>query len=185
VEDDKLAEEAVLALRSATEIASEAQIDDALARMAGELTSLVERSNPVVLAVMRGGLFTAAGLCRYFRFPYQFDFAHATRYADGLTGGKLTWPVSPPASLAGRTVVVVDDIFDHGTTLRALESELGNVGVKEVFTAVLVLKRRAGSAEIPRINCIGIEIDDRYVFGCGMDYKGYWRGLPSLYALTV
>ena len=134
---------------------------------------------------MRGGLFTAVGLCRHFRFPYQFDFAHATRYGDRLTGGKLSWLVKPAENLAGRTVVVVDDIFDHGTTLRALESELGKVGVAEIFTAVLVSKRREAATERPRINCIGLEIDDRYVFGCGMDYKGYWRGLPSLYALTA
>ena len=181
---DEVVEEALVALKAAREIHTEAQVDAAIARMAKEVTEIVQHDNPVVLAVMHGGAFTATRLCRRLTFPYQFDFVHGTRYGDRLTGGELSWPVRPSADLAGRTVVVVDDILDRGLTLHALHEALRQIGVVATYSAVLVSKAVAESVSRPTIDFVGLHVDDVYVFGCGMDYKGYWRGLPSLFALA-
>ncbi len=177
-------EDALATLEAAREIYTAAQVDAALARMAEEVTQAVQHDNPIVLAVMRGGAFTATQLCRRLTFPYQFDFVHGTRYDDRLTGGELSWPVRPSADLAGRTVVVVDDILDRGLTLQALYEALQHIGVMATYSAVLVSKAVAKSASRPIVDFVGLHVDDVYVFGCGMDYKGYWRGLPSLFALA-
>ncbi|MCZ6475575.1 MAG: hypoxanthine-guanine phosphoribosyltransferase [Gammaproteobacteria bacterium] len=177
-------EEALAALKSAREIYTETQVDAAITRMAEAVTQVVQHDNPVVLAVMRGGVFTATELCRRLTFPYQFDFVHGTRYGDLLTGGELSWPVPPSANLAGRTVVVVDDILDRGLTLHALYEALQQLGVVAIYSAVLVSKAVGVSASRPEVDFVGLNVDDVYVFGCGMDYKGYWRGLPSLFALA-
>ena len=126
---DEAVEEALATLKAAREIYTVTQVDAALARMAEDVTQAVQHDNPVVLAVMRGGAFTATRLCRRLSFPYQFDFVHGSRYGDRLTGGELSWPVRPSVELAGRTVVVVDDILDRGLTLHALYDALRHIGV--------------------------------------------------------
>ena len=169
--------------RSARRLYSAREIDRALERMAANIELEVRGKCPVVLAVMHGGVFTAVDLCRRFEFAHEFDYVHVTRYGGGLAGGEVEWRVRPSERLKGRTVLVVDDILDRGHTLEALGAELARVGVAEQLTAVLVMKRVATAAPRPRVDFMGVEIDDVYVFGCGMDYRGQWRGLRALYAL--
>jgi len=157
----------------------------AIHRMVAEATSRLKDANPVVLAVMHGGVFTAVEMCRRFAFPHEFDYVHVTRYGGAVTPGKLTWRVRPSVELKGRTVLVVDDILDRGHTLRALRAELGRVGVAKQYTAALVVKRVANAGRRPPVDFAGVTVDDVYVFGCGMDYFGYWRELRSLYAIDV
>jgi hypoxanthine phosphoribosyltransferase len=178
------AADALAARRSARRIASAREIARALQRMADAIAADVADANPVVLAVMHGGAFAAVEICRRLRFPYELDFVHVTRYARGTRGGDIEWRVRPSADLTGRTVLVVDDVLDRGHTLRALGAELKKVGVARQRTAVLVVKRVANARARPRVDYRGVEVDDVYLFGCGMDYRGYWRGLPALYALA-
>jgi hypoxanthine phosphoribosyltransferase len=159
-------------------------VAQALDRMAAKVVPRLEKTNPVVLAVMHGGAFAALELCKRFGFPHEFDYVHVTRYRGGTRGGALKWRVRPAQSLAGRTVLVVDDILDHGTTLRALVTELERIGVKKCLSAVLVVKRLAQRRARPRVTVSGLAVDDVYVFGSGMDYRGYWRALRGIYALA-
>jgi hypoxanthine phosphoribosyltransferase len=152
--------------------------------MAEEICADLAGADPVVLAVMHGGAFAAVELCRRLRFPYELDFVHVTRFARGTHGGEIEWRVRPSAELTGRTVLVVDDVLDRGHTLRALGAELEKVGVARQRTAVLVVKRVANARARPKVDYRGVEVEDVYLFGCGMDYRGYWRGLPALYALA-
>lgn len=151
--------------------------------MAQKLAPRLASANPVVLAVMHGGAFAALELCKRFPFPHEFDYVHVTRYRGAMRGGDLEWRVRPRAALAGRTVLVVDDILDRGNTLRALDIELKRLGVRERLTAVLVVKRLARRTR-PRVTVAGLAVDDVYVFGSGMDYRGYWRGLAGIYAVA-
>jgi hypoxanthine phosphoribosyltransferase len=171
------------ARRNARRLYSARDVARALDRMAAELTPVLEHANPVVLAVMHGGAFTALELCKRFRFAYEFDYVHVTRYRGATRGGGLTWLVRPSRALAGRTVLVVDDILDHGKTLRALDAELERIGVERRLSAVLVVKRLP-LAQRPTVTVTGLAVDDVYVFGSGMDYRGYWRGLTGIYAVA-
>lgn len=169
--------------RTARRLYSARDVAQALDRMAAELAAPLAHANPVVLAVMHGGAFTAVELCKRFDFPHEFDYVHVTRYAGTTRGGRLEWRVRPSRALAGRTVLVVDDILDHGKTLRALEVALERVGVARQLCAVLVVKRLA-LADRPSVASAGLAVDDVYVFGSGMDYRGYWRGLGGIYAVA-
>ena len=176
---------AVAARRSARRLHSGRDVARALKRMAAQLAPRIADRNPVVLAVMDGGVFTAIELSRHFSFPHEFDYVDVTRYGRGLTGGALEWRVRPSTTLAGRTVLVVDDILDRGQTLRALMTELRRVGVARAYAAVLVVKRVAGGRRRPRVDAAGLRVEDVYVFGSGMDYRGYWRELRGIYALAA
>lgn len=172
-------------LERAELLLSATEIDAALQRMARKISADLSDRNPVVVAVMNGGVFTAVNLCRHFDFAYEFDYVHATRYGQSTTGGSLEWRVRPQAKLSGRTVLLVDDVLDKGETLAALYEELAGIGAGDVYAAVLVTKRVADQGVRPRVHYCALETDDVYIFGCGMDYAGFWRGLPDLYAIDV
>lgn len=155
----------------------------AIQRMVAEVTVRLKHTNPVVLAVMHGGVFSAVEMCKRFEFPHEFDYVHVTRYSGGTRPGELKWRMRPSAKLKGRTVLVVDDILDRGHTLRALKAELTRVGVAKQYTAALVVKQVANAGRRPHVDFSGLTVDDVYVFGCGMDYLGYWRELRGLYAV--
>jgi len=176
--------EAIEVRREGFQIASEADVSAALQRMASEATAVLAHENPIVLAVMQGGAFTAVELCRRFDFPHEFDFIHVTRYEQSLTGGELSWRAFPNLELSGRMVLLVDDILDQGVTLAALYQELIRSGVSQLYSAVLVSKNLERSGKRINVDFVGMEVEDAYVFGCGMDYKGYWRGLRELYSVN-
>ena len=87
----------------------------------------------------------------------------------------------PKVPARNRTVLLVDDILDEGTTLSAIEESFLKEGANEVRKAVLIIKKRIRAQEI-KIDFAGLEVPDRYVFGYGMDYKGYLRNAPGIYA---
>ncbi len=86
------------------------EVESALDRMAGELAAKVSHSNPILLAVMNGGLILLGMLLPRLDFPLRVDYLHATRYRERTFGTDLQWKKTPEYSLAGETVVVVDDI---------------------------------------------------------------------------
>ena len=176
--------EAVAARRGARRVLSAAQVSGAYDRMSAAIAERLADANPVVVAVMNGGVFTAIELCRRFDFPYEFAYVHPTRYGNRLTGGELEWHVEPKPELGGRTVLIVDDILDVGVTLAALERSMWALGIGTLYKAVFAVKQLKQAVERPRVDFEGVGVEDAYVFGCGMDYKGYWRGLPELLALS-
>lgn len=173
------------ALSSASVVFGSQDVARALDRMASAVHSAMAAKHPVVLAVMNGGAFVATELCKRFSFPYEFDYVHATRYGRNLSGGELRWKVPPSGGLKDRVVLIVDDVLDRGHTLDALLGVVRTVGAKEVYTAVLVQKMLDEPITRPAVDFVGLETGDVYLFGCGMDYAGYWRGLPDLYGAIV
>ena len=182
--DSKLTE-AIHIRETARQLVSSAQVSAALDRMAVAAADVVAREDPLVLAVMNGGAFTAVELCQRWDFPHELDFIHVTRYDGNLVGGELSWRAWPDRDLSGRTILVIDDIVDHGDTLDAICERLRNDGAGHVYVAVLVIKRLDQPRVRVDIDFAGLEVEDVYVFGCGMDYKGYWRGLTGIYAVDT
>ena len=167
-------------------LATPAEVSAALDRMAAAITHQLANTNPLCYCVMNGGLVIAGRLLSRLFFPLEVAYLHASRYGHELNGTTLLdWRVRPTQDLAGRTVLVIDDILDEGHTLEAIVSHCRSEGAADVRTAVLVhkLHDRKVRPDI-RPDFHGLDIADRYLFGCGMDYKGYWRNAPGIYALN-
>jgi hypoxanthine phosphoribosyltransferase len=175
-------EEARRLLAEADLIRSEAEVTAALDRLAADLTAHLADANPLVLTVMGGAVVFAGQLLPRLRYPLECDYLHATRYGDATAGGKLAWVVEPRASVAGRTVLVLDDILDEGVTLAAIKEWLLARGAAECVVAVLA-EKELGRAKPIKADYVGVTLPNRYVFGCGMDVKGAWRNLPAIYAV--
>ena len=166
-------------------LADAAAVESALDRMALEITARMADTNPLVYVVMNGGLILAGRILPRLPFPLEVSYLHATRYGHALQGTMLDWRVRPTQDLRGRTLLVLDDILDEGHTLHAIIEFLKAEGAREVRSAVLTHKvhdRKAYPGM--RADFTGLDVADRFLFGCGMDYKGYWRNAPGIYAVN-
>jgi hypoxanthine phosphoribosyltransferase len=177
------AQQAQTVLAEADRLHAPDDVNAALDRMAEAITAELGGSDPIVLCVMTGGIIPAGHLLTRLHFPLHIDYLHATRYRGATRGGELHWITRPSLPLAGRTLLVVDDILDEGYTLAAIVDYLRNTGAEAVYSAVLAEKCHARRAPGIDADFIGLQVEDRYVFGCGMDYHGYHRNLPAIYAV--
>lgn len=137
---------------------------------------------PLVLGVMGGAVVFTGNLLPQLSFPLEFDYIHVSRYGDDDKGGEVVWKVIPRSNVAGRTVIVLDDILDEGETLAHVKQRLLDMGASEVILAVFADKA-IGKTKPVQADIVGLVIPNRFVVGFGMDAYGYWRNLPGLWAI--
>lgn len=161
------------------------EVEAALDRMAINIQEKLHDKNPIILCVMIGGLVPMGNLLPRLDFPLEVDYIHATRYRGDIVGGELIWKVRPSADLTNRTVLVVDDILDGGVTLAAIIEEVTKLGASEVFSAVLVDKHHKRVPNgLKNADFVGLQVDDHYIFGYGMDYNEYLRNAPGIFVVA-
>lgn len=165
-------------------IVKEDAVIAAIERIADEITTELQKVNPVLICCMNGGLVFAGQLLTKLHFPLQIDYVHATRYGHEVNGVSLDWKVRPQIDLHDRTVLLLDDILDEGVTLAAIAGYCRQQGASRILMAVLVEKLHLRKVTPGmRADFTGIEVGDRFLFGYGLDYKGYWRNAPGIYAV--
>src|SRR3954468_20968506 len=169
-------------LENSEPVASAEEVEAAVQRLASEIRSRLSGAYPLVLAVMGGAVVFAGQVLPKLRFPLDFDYIHASRYGAATRGANVEWRVSPPQTVKGRAGVVLDDILDGGDTMAAIRDRLMSVGASSFHCAVLVEKILDRKKPIAA-DFVGLKIQDRFVFGCGMDAKGFWRNLPEIRAM--
>lgn len=172
-------------LEQAEIIVSEQMVDEAINKLAQQINAQDYSAPLHIFCIMNGGLYFAGQLLRLLTIPVSVSYLHATRYGDKTQGQKLQWLVKPKAEeIHNHHVMLLDDIFDEGITLEAIANECLALKPRSQQCAVLVDKehtRKPLSGFSP--DFAGLTVPDRYIFGCGMDFKGLWRNLPAIYAL--
>ena len=169
-------------LATAELVFDRSSIDLALDRLAAAINERLSASNPVILCVMKGAILPLGFLLPRLNFPLEVDYVHASRYGDSTVGGELTWYATPFVNLAGRTVLLFDDILDEGNTLRELEKWCTEQNPKEVLTATLVDKKHDNKNTRPA-DFNALVAPNRYLVGFGFDYKEYGRNINGIYAI--
>ena len=161
------------------------ELEAAVARMADGIRADYDEA-PVFLTIMHGGLPFAARLAMELGargLDLEFDYLHATRYRGETSGADLVWKHRPATPLAGRRVLLADDILDEGHTLAEVVAWCRGEGASDVRVAVLAVKRHDRCVPGVRADYVGVEVPDRYVFGYGMDFHEQGRNLPAIHAL--
>ena len=156
-------------------------VEAALDSMAAGITRLLADKVPILVCIMTGGVVPFGKLLPRLQFPFQIDYVHVTRYGHRLHGETLEWISGPHKHPKGRVVLLVDDILDEGATLAAIEERYRRDGAAAIHKAVLVVKERARTHDV-KVDFAGLRVPDRYIFGYGMDYKGYLRNAPGIFA---
>lgn len=162
---------------------SEQAVESALESMAGAISQRLAKTDPIVLCIMNGGLIAAGKLLPMLHFPLRVDYLHATRYHGQTSAGELNWIKRNHQDLKDQHVLIIDDILDEGITLRAIVDFCDELGAASIITAVVVEKIHDRSNGF-KADIVGLQIEDRYVFGYGMDYKGYLRNAPGIFAVN-
>jgi hypoxanthine phosphoribosyltransferase len=161
------------------------EVDAAFSRLAGALQPLVDAAPCTLLGVLMGGLLPLARITGLLRGDFLLDGCRISRYGDATEGGTLEMPWAPRLPMAGRTVIIIDDIFDQGLTLEYAAAHCRAAGAAQVLTAVLVSKRHARQLTAFRPDHVGLEIGDEFVFGAGLDHRQHWRHLAEIRALDA
>jgi len=138
----------------------------------------------VIVAILKGATVFAADLLRSLSIPAELEFVRAASYGTGTksTGRvKIAHMVEGP--LAGRHVLLVEDIVDSGRTMDTILKRFRRLNPASLRVAALL--DRPARREVPvNIDFIGFTIPDRFVIGYGLDYAGLYRELPGIYALS-
>lgn len=162
-------------------IFNEAQVEGALDKMAASINELLGGSNPLVLCVLNGGIIAAGKLIMRLTMPLTIDAINASRYQNQTSGGVIEWVLKPGTALTDRAVLIIDDVLDEGITLAAIKEYCLEQGASAVYCAVLVDKLLDHEKPI-QADFVGLQVENRYLFGYGMDYKGYLRNATGIYA---
>lgn len=160
---------------------SEREVEAALDKMAGQINHLLADRNPLVLCVLNGGIVVAGKLLTRLAMPLNIDSINASRYQNQTAGGTIEWVLKPATPLKNRTVLIIDDVLDEGITLAAIQQYCLEQGATSVYSAVLIDKI-LDHEKPTRADFVGLTVANRYLFGYGMDYKGYLRNAAGIYA---
>lgn len=162
---------------------TEARIAAAYDKLAATLNIHYANLTPIIVVVLNGGLIPAGHLLTRLSFAHRMDYIHATRYQSNQGTNELVWKARNDVTLENEHVLLVDDIFDAGITLKCIAESLSEQQPASLKTCCLLDKDHDRKVSDFDVDFVGTTVEDRYIYGCGMDYHGYLRHLPGIYAL--
>ena len=164
-------------------VLGEGAIREAVGRLAAEIDRDLAGKPAVLVGVLKGSLFFLCDLARLVRSPVTLDFLRVSSYGTGtLSSGEARLLDDLSSDIAGRDVIVVEDIVDTGLTLRKVLDVLRARGPRSLRVCALLRKKIAGADPVP-VDYLGFEIEDRFVVGYGLDLAEAHRNLPYVAAV--
>ncbi len=161
---------------------SEEKVSKVIDEIAAQLNQEFRNEVPVFIGVLNGSFMFVSEILKRFQYDCEVSFIKLKSY-DGVTSsGDVQEILGLEQSVVNRTVIVLEDIIDTGTTLEALLEILGNKNCKQVKVASLFLKPEVYTKKY-KIDYVGMNIPDRFIVGYGLDYNGLGRNLTSVYQL--
>lgn len=155
------------------------EIDDVVAELAKQIESDYEGKELVFICPLRGSIHFTADLMRKIDLPQQVDFVYVTAVEKG---GAIKIVKDISVNIAGKHVLIVEEIIDTGRTLSFLRNRL--FASAPASLKIVTLLDKPARRELPiRPDYIGRTIDDRYVVGYGMDSEEKGRNYPDIYNL--
>ena len=152
-------------------------------RVAHEISSDLKGCDPLFVSVLNGSFMFTADLMKRLDMPCEISFVKLASYEGTASTGKVKELVGLNEDIAGRTVVVVEDIVDTGITMQRLIETLRARGPKEVRIATLLLKPDKLQVELD-VNYVAMRIPADFIVGYGLDYDGFGRNYPDIYKVT-
>jgi hypoxanthine phosphoribosyltransferase len=161
------------------------RIDARVGEMAAEIARAYEGKPVTVVGILTGCLIFTADLIRRINLPLRVAFVTASSYRGATTlAGKLEIRDELLPDIAGRHILLLDDILDTGKTLTRVVAHLIDRGAESVKVAVLL--RKLGRQEVPfEADFVGFTIPDKFVVGYGLDFNDEYRHLPFIGVLPA
>lgn len=146
--------------------------------------SALDQDRVVLIPIMTGAMIFAADLIREMPVKLAIGLVTVSSYPGQSVSSKGAQLASAlPANLAGKHVLVIDDILDSGQTLALVREVVSAQNPASLRIAVLLDKKTRRVREVP-VDYVGFEIPDEFVVGYGLDYDGYYRNHPEIAVLS-
>ncbi len=159
---------------------SEEQLKERIAALGAELTRDYEDKNPIFVGVLKGCFVFMADLLRNVDVYCTMDFMSVSSYGDGVTStGAVKINKDLSRDIAGRHVIIVEDILDSGITLSYLKKYLSVRNPASISIVTLLDKPARRRADV-QADYVGFEVEDAFVVGYGLDYAEEYRNLPYI-----
>jgi hypoxanthine phosphoribosyltransferase len=163
---------------------TQAQIHARVRELGCAITEHYAGQAPLFLGIMNGALLFLADLLRAVELDSEVTCVRLASYHGTESTGQLRGLEAMGDSFKGRHVIIVDDIYDTGTTLIGVRARLQELGAADVKVCVLLQKKKPDQLAVP-VDWIGFKIPDHFVIGYGLDYNGRYRGLKQIRVLET
>ncbi len=151
--------------------------------MAKELGEVYKTSNPLFVCILKGSVFFTADLLRSIDFPCEMEFMSVSSYGTATkSSGEVKMVKDLNIPIAGRDVIIIEDIIDSGNTLSYLKRVLEQRNPNSVRLCTLLDKPDRRKVDLTA-DYVGFVIPDEFVVGYGLDYDEKYRNYPEIYVL--
>lgn len=162
---------------------SREQICARIGELGKQITEDYREKNPIMIGVLNGGFIFMADLIRHVEIDLEVDFIKVSSYGDGtVSSGRVQILKDINADIAGRHILIAEDIVDTGLSIRFLERKLSELKPASLRFVSLLLKKDRAKVDF-NIDYVGFEIPNEFVVGYGLDHKQILRNLPAIYVM--
>jgi len=159
-----------------------AKIDKAVQNVADKINIDYKDKNPLFLVVLNGAFMFASDLLKKVTIECEISFVKLSSYSGTTSNHVVRELIGLDEALTNRNVIVVEDIIDTGITMENTIYKLKHLQANDVRIATLLYKPLAFRKDYA-IDYIGMEIDNDFIVGYGLDYDGLGRNLPDIYKI--
>ena len=164
---------------------SEQELSKIVDTLVQEVRSDLDKNEiPLFVSILNGAFLFTADFIRRYEPLCEISFVKLSSYQGTISSGTVDELIGITEDLTGRTIVILEDIIDTGTTLEKIYNSFRDKNVKQFKIATLFFKPSMYKKQLP-IDYIGKKIDDTFIVGYGLDYNGLGRNLPSVYQLAT
>jgi hypoxanthine phosphoribosyltransferase len=167
-------------LENITVLYDEDEIADAVHNVAEEITEDYRGKEVVLVCVLKGAVFFMADLSRVLGVPHEHRYITASSYLDDQSTGKVTITEMGTLNVEGKHVIIVEDIVDTGLTLKTLVEHIQEKEKPASIACCALLDKPSKRVHEVDVKYTGIEIEDQFVLGYGLDYNEKYRDLPFI-----
>ncbi len=159
---------------------SEEEINSRIAELGEQISRDYEGKEIFLICILKGASFFACELAKRITVPVNIDFMKVSSYGGGtVSSGQVSIKMDVSESIAGKEVLIVEDIIDSGNTLNLLPKILMERGPKSIRLCALLDKPDRREVDV-KMDYVGFRIPDKFVVGYGLDYDQRYRNLPYI-----
>ena len=158
------------------------EINKAVADVARQINTNLKDKKPLFLAVLNGSFMFASDLMKKIKIDCEISFIKVASYEGTSSTGSMKELIGINEDIKGRTIVIIEDIVDTGSTIESVYKQLQELGAAEISVATLLFKPDAYTKSVP-IEYTAIVVPNDFLVGYGLDYDGLGRNLEDIYVL--
>ncbi len=160
------------------------KIEEAVTKIANEIAADFKDEVPVFVCVLNGAFMFAADLLKQYPYPCEVSFVKLSSYKGLSSTGIVETLLDVSTEVSGRSVIIIEDIIDTGTTLKELIHMFSDSHVSQFKVASMFYKEEVYSGEY-NIDYVGLTIPNEFIVGYGLDYNELGRNLPEVYKINT